>query len=151
MPTSAVNVVNARYVGALELAAFVAIGGLLQLIGGQTTSAWVACAANLVLLLVLYVWIAYGVSSILRFTARRIGEQLAAAVDLRARDTPAPPVQRRAVRQPGDVAGVLEHERRDGHATGLLLVVVGSALLVVRLHGMSSDGHREPPRCRPLP
>ena len=28
-------------VGTIELAAFVGIGGLLQLIGGQTTSAWV--------------------------------------------------------------------------------------------------------------
>ncbi len=75
-------------VGAIELGAFVAIGGLLQLIGGQTTSAWVVCLANLVPLLVLYVWIAYGVASILRFTGRRIGEQLAAAVDLLARAIP---------------------------------------------------------------
>ena len=54
-----------RGVGTVELAAFVAIGGVLQLIGGQTTSAWVVCAANLALLLVLYVWFAYGVASIL--------------------------------------------------------------------------------------
>ena len=75
-------------VGGLELGAFVAIGGLLQLIGGQTTSAWVVVVGNLALLLVLYVWIAYGVASILRFTGRRIGEQLAAAVDLLARAIP---------------------------------------------------------------
>ena len=75
-------------VGAIELAAFVAIGGLLQLIGGQTTSAWVVSAVNVGLLLVLYVWFAYGVPSILRFTGRRIGEQLAAAVDLLARAIP---------------------------------------------------------------
>jgi hypothetical protein len=75
-------------VGAVELAAFVAIGGLLQLIGGQTTSAWVVGAANAGLLLALYVWFAYGVPSILRFTGRRIGEQLVAALDLLARAIP---------------------------------------------------------------
>jgi hypothetical protein len=75
-------------VGPVELAAFVAIGGLLQLIGGQTTSAWVAAVANAALLLVLYVWFAYGLASILRFTGRRVGEQLAAAVDLLARAIP---------------------------------------------------------------
>jgi len=75
-------------VGAVELAAFVGIGGLLQLIGGQTTSAWVVCAVNVGLLLVLYAWLAYGVASILRFTGRRIGDQLAAAIDLLARAIP---------------------------------------------------------------
>ena len=75
-------------VGTVELAAFVGIGGVLQLIGGQTTSAWVVCAVNVGLLLVLYVWFAYGVASILRFTGRRVGEQLAAAVDLLARAIP---------------------------------------------------------------
>ena len=75
-------------VGAAELVAFVGIGGGLQLIGGQTTSAWVLCAVNVGLLLVLYVWFAYGVASILRFTGRRVGEQLAAAVDLLARAIP---------------------------------------------------------------
>jgi hypothetical protein len=75
-------------VGAIELAAFVAIGGLLQLVGGQTTSAWVVCAVNAGLLLALYVWFGYGVASILRFTGRRVGEQLAAAVDLLARAIP---------------------------------------------------------------
>ena len=43
---------------------------------------------NVGLLLVLYVFFAYGVASILRFTGRRIGEQLAAAVDLLARAIP---------------------------------------------------------------
>ena len=75
-------------VGAIELAVFVALGGLLQLIGGQTNSAWVVCAVNVGLLLVLYVWFAYGVASILRFTGRRVGVQLVAAVDLLARAIP---------------------------------------------------------------
>ena len=75
-------------VGAVELAVFVGIGGLLQLLGGQTTSAWVVCAVNVGLLVVLYVWFAYGIASILRFTGRRVGEQLAAAVDLLARAIP---------------------------------------------------------------
>jgi hypothetical protein len=121
-------------VGGLELAAFVAIGGLLQLIGGQTTSAWVVCAGNLVLLLVLYVWIAYGVASILRFTGRRIGEQLAAAVDLLARAIPLlllfsvvlfVNTEMWQVFAGMDVATLV--------AAGALLVAVGSAFLVVRL------------------
>jgi hypothetical protein len=121
-------------VGAIELGAFVAIGGLLQLIGGQTTSAWVVCLANLVLLLVLYVWIAYGVASILRFTGRRIGEQLAAAVDLLARAIPLLLLfsvvlfintEMWQVFAGMNGATVL--------ATGALLVVVGSAFLGVRL------------------
>ena len=65
-----------------------AVGGLLQLIGGQTTSAWVVCAGNLALLGVLYVSIAYGLPSIVRFTGRRVGEQLTASVDLLARAVP---------------------------------------------------------------
>jgi hypothetical protein len=121
-------------VGGLELAAFVAIGGLLQLIGGQTTSAWVVCAGNLVLLLVLYVWIAYGVASILRFTGRRIGEQLAAAVDLLARAIPLlllfsvvlfVNTEMWQVFAGMDVATLL--------AAGALLVFVGSTFLGVRL------------------
>jgi hypothetical protein len=75
-------------VGGVELAGFVAIGGALQLIGGQTTSAWVIAVANAGLLLALYGFITYGVASILRFTGRRVGEQLAAAVDLLARAIP---------------------------------------------------------------
>jgi hypothetical protein len=121
-------------VGGLELAAFVAIGGLLQLIGGQTTSAWVVCAGNLALLLVLYVWIAYGVASILRFTGRRIGEQLAAAVDLLARAIPLlllfsvvlfVNTEMWQVFAGMDVATLV--------AAGALLVVVGSTFLGVRL------------------
>jgi hypothetical protein len=75
-------------VGGVELAGFVVIGGALQLIGGQTTSAWLLCVVNVGLLLVLYVFFAYGVASIVRFTWRRIGEQLATAVDLLARAIP---------------------------------------------------------------
>jgi hypothetical protein len=121
-------------VGALELAAFVAIGGLLQLIGGQTTSAWVVCAANLVLLLVLYVWIAYGVPSILRFTGRRIGEQLAAAVDLLARAIPLLLLFSVVLFVNTEMWQVFS-SMNDATviATGLLLIVVGSAFLVVRL------------------
>jgi len=121
-------------VGAIELGGFVAIGGLLQLIGGQTTSAWVVCLANLALLLVLYVWIAYGVASILRFTGRRIGEQLAAAVGLLARAIPLLLLfsvvlfintEMWQVFSGMNGATVL--------ATGALLLVVGCAFLGVRL------------------
>jgi hypothetical protein len=121
-------------VGALELGAFVVVGGLLQLIGGQTTSAWVVAAANLALLLVLYVWIAYGVASILRFTGRRVGEQLAAALGLLARAIPLlllfsvvlfVNTEMWQVFAGMNDATVL--------ATGVLLTLVGSAFLVVRL------------------
>ena len=121
-------------VGPVELGAFVAIGGVLQLIGGQTTSAWVVCAANLALLLVLYVWIAFGVASILRFTGRRIGEQLAAAVGLLARAIPLLLLfsvvlfintEMWQVFAGMNAATVL--------ATGVLLVAVGSVFVGVRL------------------
>jgi hypothetical protein len=121
-------------VGGLELGAFAVIGGLLQLIGGQTTSAWVVCAVNLVLLLVLYVWIAYGVASIVRFTGRRMGEQLAVAVGLLARAIPLLLLfsvvlfintEMWQVFSGMDSATVL--------ATGVLLVAVGCVFLAVRL------------------
>jgi hypothetical protein len=121
-------------VGAIELGAFVAIGGMLQLIGGQTTSAWVVALANLGLLLVLYVWIAYGVASILRFTGRRVREQLVAALGLLARAIPLLLLfsvvlfintEMWQVFSGMNTATVI--------ATGVLLVVVGSAFLAVRL------------------
>jgi hypothetical protein len=121
-------------VGAVELGAFVAIGGLLQLIGGQTTSAWVVCAANLALLLVLYVWIAYGVASILRFTGRRIGEQLAAAVGLLARAIPLLLLFSVVLFINTEMWQVFAGMNGPTViATGVLLVAVGSVFLGVRL------------------
>jgi hypothetical protein len=121
-------------VGALELGAFVAIGGLLQLIGGQTTSAWVVCAGNLALLLVLYVWFAYGVASILRFTGRRVGEQLAAAVNLLARAIPLLLLFSVVLFVNTEMWQVFAGMNgATVIATGALLVVVGSAFLGVRL------------------
>jgi hypothetical protein len=121
-------------VGRLELGAFVAIGGALQLIGGQTTSAWVVCAANLALLLVLYVWIAYGVPSILRFTGRRIGEQLAAAVDLLARAIPLLLLFSVVLFVNTEMWQVFAGmNSATAAATGILLAAVGSAFLGVRL------------------
>jgi hypothetical protein len=121
-------------VGAVELGAFVAIGGLLQLIGGQTTSAWVVCAANLALLLVLYVWIAYGVASILRFTGRRIGEQLAAAVGLLARAIPLLLLFSVVLFINTEMWQVFAGMNgATVIATGVLLVAVGTVFLGVRL------------------
>ena len=121
-------------VGALELGAFVAIGGLLQLIGGQTTSAWVVAAGNLVLLLFLYVWIAYGVVSILRFTGRRLGEQLAAALGLLARAIPLLLLFSVVLFVNTEMWQVFaDMNSATLIATGVLLVVVGSAFLAVRL------------------
>jgi hypothetical protein len=121
-------------VGTVELGAFVAIGGLLQLIGGQTTSAWVVCAANLALLLVLYVWIAYGVASILRFTGRRIGEQLAAAVGLLARAIPLLLLFSVVLFINTEMWQVFAGMNgATVIATGVLLVAVGTVFLGVRL------------------
>ena len=121
-------------VGTVELAAFVVIGGLLQLIGGQTTSAWVVCASNLVLLLVLYVWFAYGVASILRFTGRRVGEQLAAAIDLLARAIPLLLLFSVVLFINTEMWQVFAGMNGATFlATAALLVIVGSAFLVVRL------------------
>jgi hypothetical protein len=121
-------------VGGVELGAFVAIGGVLQLIGGQTTSAWVVCAANLALLLMLYVWIAYGLASILRFTGRRIGEQLAAALDLLARAIPLLLLFSVVLFINTEMWQVFASmSTATVVATGLLLVVVGSIFLGVRL------------------
>jgi hypothetical protein len=75
-------------VGPLELTVFVLLGAVLQLLGGQPTSAAVVLGANLVLLAVLYASISYGLPSILRFAARRVGEQLAVALELLARAIP---------------------------------------------------------------
>jgi hypothetical protein len=121
-------------VGVVELGGFVAIGGVLQLIGGQTTSAWVVCAVNAGLLLLLYGWFAYGLASILRFTGRRVGEQLAAAVGLLARAIPLLLLFSVVLFLTTEMwqvfAGMNDATLA---ATGALLVVVGSIFLVVRL------------------
>ena len=57
-----------RTVGRVELAAFVLVPALLPLIfGGQTRSAWVTAVANLLLLLLIYAVLGYGLLSILRW------------------------------------------------------------------------------------
>jgi|tagenome__1003787_1003787.scaffolds.fasta_scaffold20987321_7 hypothetical protein len=121
-------------VGVVELGGFVAIGGVLQLIGGQTTSAWVVCAVNAGLLLLLYGWFAYGLASILRFTGRRVGEQLAAAVGLLARAIPLLLLFSVVLFLTTEMwqvfAGMNDATLA---ATGALLVLVGSTFLVVRL------------------
>lgn len=121
-------------VGVVELGGFVAIGGVLQLIGGQTTSAWVVCAVNAGLLLLLYGWFAYGLASILRFTGRRVGEQLATAVGLLARAIPLLLLFSVVLFLTTEMwqvfAGMNDATLA---ATGALLVVVGSTFLVVRL------------------
>src|SRR6185312_9725496 len=121
-------------VGTVELAGFVAIGGVLQLIGGQTTSAWVVCAVNAGLLVLLYGWFAYGLSSIIRFTGRRVGEQLAAAVGLLARAIPLLLLFSVVLFLTTEMwqvfAGMNDATLA---AIGVLLVAVGSTFLVVRV------------------
>lgn len=76
-------------IGKLELAAFVVVPAVLPAIfGGQTTSAGVTAAANLALLGVLYVVIAYGVVFMVLWAVRRVGEQLTASARLLARAIP---------------------------------------------------------------
>ena len=139
-----------EHVGAVELAAFVGIGGVLQLIGGQTTSAWVVCVVNVGLLLVLYVWFAYGVASILRFTGRRVGEQLAAAVDLLARAIPLLLLFSVVLFVNTEMWQVFAGMNgATVAATATLLVAVGSVFLGVRLprevERMARDVAAEPP------
>jgi hypothetical protein len=70
-------------VGAGELAAFVALPSLLPLVfGGQWRSALVTAVAQLVVLGLVYLVIAYGLFSILRWTARRFLELLRASLVL---------------------------------------------------------------------
>ncbi len=80
-------------------------------------------------------WFAYGVASILRFTGRRVGEQLAAAVDLLARAIP-------LLLLLFSVVLFVNTEMWQGFsgmygatvaATGVLLVLVGTVFLAVRL------------------
>jgi hypothetical protein len=139
--TAAVNRLRGRpalalpeNVGRVELVAFVLIGGLLQLIGGQTTSAWVVSAGNLALLAVLYVWIAYGLPSIVRFTGRRVGEQLTASIDLLARAIPLLLLFSVVLFINTEMWQVFAGmDDVTLGATAALLVAVGSAFLAVRL------------------
>lgn len=78
-----------RDVGTVELAGFVVVPALLPAVfNGQTTSAAVTAAGNVVLLGVLYAAVAYGLVSILRWAAGRLVGQLAGAVLLLARALP---------------------------------------------------------------
>ena len=89
---------------------------------------------NLGLLLVLYVWFAYGVASILRFTGRRVGEQLAAAVDLLARAIPLLLLFSVVLFINTEMWQVFAGMNGATFtATAALLAVVGSAFLAVRL------------------
>lgn len=73
----------------VELAAFVLVPAVLPLIfGGQVTSALVTAAGNLVLLLVIYAVLGYGLVSIIRWVGRRLVRQLLASVTLLARAVP---------------------------------------------------------------
>lgn len=72
-----------------ELAAFVLLPALLPLIfGGQVTSAIVTAAGNVVLLLVIYGVVGYGLLSIVRWTVERLLGQLARSFALLSRALP---------------------------------------------------------------
>ena len=121
-----------------------AIGGVLQLIGGQTTSAWVVCAANLALLLgaVRVVRLRRGVDPALH--GRRVGEQLAAAVDLLARAIPLLLLFSVVLFVNTEMWQVFAGMNgATVVATTVLLVVVGSAFLGVRLPREVAQVERE--------
>ncbi|MEA2347888.1 MAG: hypothetical protein QOG62_1675 [Thermoleophilaceae bacterium] len=76
-------------VGPLELIGFVLIPSLLPLMfGGQTTSALVTAASNILLLLVVYLGFGLGIGSIFQWASRRLVRQVRASFDLVARALP---------------------------------------------------------------
>jgi hypothetical protein len=76
-------------VGYTELAIFVLVPPLLPLIaGGQVGSAALTIIGNLVLLLVVYVVVGYGLLSILRWSLTRLLGQLAGSVTMLAKAVP---------------------------------------------------------------
>ncbi|HKJ35274.1 MAG TPA: hypothetical protein VKA36_01795 [Solirubrobacterales bacterium] len=76
-------------VGTTELAAFVLLPALLPLIfGGQVENALWTVVANLAVLAVIYAVLAYGLPSILVWTAKRLYRQLLSSLMLLARAVP---------------------------------------------------------------
>jgi hypothetical protein len=122
-------------IGTPELAAFVVVPALLPaVLNGQTTSALVTAAGNLVLLAVLYAVIGYGVVSIVRWAGRRLVGQLAASVQLLARALPLLLLFSVVLFINTEMWQVFA-DMSDGTlvATTVLLVGVGSLFLAVRL------------------
>jgi hypothetical protein len=78
-----------RTVGRVELALFVAVPALLPLIfGGQFRSALVTAGANLLLLVLIYAVVGYGLLAIVRWVFARLVSQLASALGLLAKAVP---------------------------------------------------------------
>ena len=78
-----------RYVGRVEQAAFVIVPALLPLIfGGQTRSAWVTALGNLLLLLLIYGVLGYGLPTIVAWVLRRFSRQLLTSFALLASAVP---------------------------------------------------------------
>jgi hypothetical protein len=78
-----------RDVGAPELVGFVLIPGILpSIFGGQVGSSLVTAAANIVLLLLAYVVVAYGLFAIVRWTAPRLLKQMVVSVGALSRSVP---------------------------------------------------------------
>ena len=78
-----------RTVGRVELALFVLVPALLPLIfGGQFRSALVTAGANLLLLLLIYAVVGYGLLAIVRWVFARLLSQLASALGLLAKAVP---------------------------------------------------------------
>ena len=76
-------------VGPLELAGFVLVPALLPLIfNQQATSALVTAVGNMVLLLLAWGVVGFGLLSIVRWAAARLVTQLAASIPLVARAVP---------------------------------------------------------------
>jgi hypothetical protein len=123
--------------GAAELAGFVVVPALLPLLfNGQTTSALVTAAGNLVLLAVLYAVVGYGVLSIVRWAAGRLAGQLAGAVLLLARALPLLMLFSVVLMVNTEVWQVFaEMDDASLAAVTALLAGVGTLFLVARLPG----------------
>ena len=134
-----------RKVGSPELAAFVLLPSALPLVfGGQWLSALVTLSAQLVGLGIVYLVVAYGVFSILRWTATRFMAQLRASLSLLVRALPLLLFFALVTFFTAEVWQMFATTRgvRYGLALGLF-ALLGAAFLFVRIPGSVHDLERE--------
>lgn len=122
-------------VEAPELAAFVVVPALLPLVfGAQVTSSLVTAAVNLLLLLVIYAVIAYGLLSILYWVGGRLADQLRSSFMLLARAVPLLLIIVLLAFVNTEMWQVFSSVSREGlSAIGLLFLLLGVSFLLARL------------------
>ena len=132
-------------VGYAELAAFVLVPAALPLIfGGQAGSALITLAANLLLLALVYAVINYGLLAIVVWAARRLFDQLGAALSVISRAVPLLLVFSLVLFINTEMWQVFS-EMPDAFLVlvGGLFVAAGSVFVIVRLRGEVEDLERE--------